>query len=234
MILCMTRRLNVFYKCMKLSWNTSKDYQVIEPDTKYYCKWSKGNNSKNIQSRVMMVLVHNTLCSRSVRSFSQIALTVFKLQSGQKIAFSYVKRGIIWKINMQELWFLCMTRRLNVLYKCMKFSWNTSKGYQIIEQTCNILCKWSKGNNFKNIQSRVMVFVHDTLCSRSVWKINMQELWFLCMTRRLNVLYKCMKFRWNISNSFQVIEWTWFCDRQPDSQTQGENNMSPDPFRGET
>ena len=31
-----------------------------------------------------MVLVHDTLCSRSVRSFNQIALTVFNLQSGQK------------------------------------------------------------------------------------------------------------------------------------------------------
>ena len=153
---------------------------------------------------------------------------MLKLQSGQKIAFSYVKRGIIWKINMQELWFLCMTCRLNVLYKCMKFRWNTSKGYQIIERTGDILCKWSKGNNFKNIQSRVMVLVHDTLWSRSVWKTNMQELWFLCMTRRVNVLYKWMKFRWNISNGYQVIEWTRFVtDRQADRRTQGENNMSP-------
>ena len=53
------------------------------------------------------------------------------------------------------------------------------------------------------------------------------------MTHRLNVLYKCMKFRRNISNGYQVIERTQFCDRQTDRQmdrrTQGENNMSPDP-----
>ena len=38
------------------------------------------------------------------------------------------------------------------------------------------------------------------------------------MTRRLNLLYKCMKFRWNIFYSFQVIEWTLFCDRQTDAR----------------
>ena len=54
-----------------------------------------------------------------------------------QIALSYITRGIIWKIYMQELWFLCMTRSLNVLYKCMKFRWNTSNGYQVIERTRN-------------------------------------------------------------------------------------------------
>ena len=38
---------------------------------------------------------------------------------------------------MQELWFLCMTCCLSVLYKCMKFGWNTSNGYQVIEQKRN-------------------------------------------------------------------------------------------------
>ena len=96
------------------------------------------SNSKNIQSSYGSCAWHIvSLCSRIVRSFNQIALTVFNLQSGQKIAFSYVTRGIIWKINMKELWFLCMTHRLNVLYKCMKFQWNTLKGYQVIEWTRN-------------------------------------------------------------------------------------------------
>ena len=43
----------------------------------------------------------------------------------------------------------------------------------------------------------------------------MQELWFLCITRRFNVLYKCMKIRL----SYQVIEWTLFCDGQTDRPT---------------
>ena len=78
----------------------------------------------------------------------------------------------------------------------------------------------------------------------------MQELCFLCMTRRPNVLYKFMKFRCNIFNGYQVIERTRFCDeqkgRQTDRQTnkqtdertdgqtdghKGLSNLSPDPFR---
>ena len=73
-------------------------------------------------------------------------------------------------------------------------------GYQVIERTqfCDYLCY--KGDNLK--------------------KKHMQELWFLCMTlRRLNVLYKCMKFRRNICNGYQVIERTRFCDGQTDTQT---------------
>ena len=56
-----------------------------------------------------------------------------------------------------------------------------------------------KGNNSKNIQA---------------------VLWFLCNRhRRLNLLYKCMKFRRNIPYGFQVIERTRFCDGQPYRQT---------------
>ena len=39
------------------------------------------------------------------------------------------------------------------------------------------------------------------------------------MTRGLNVLYQCMKFRLNICNGYQVIERTRFCDGQTDRQT---------------
>ena len=47
----------------------------------------------------------------------------------------------------------------------------------------------------------------------------MQELWFLCMTRHLNVLYKRMKVRCNVCNGYQVIERTPFCDGQTDRHT---------------
>ena len=73
------------------------------------------------------------------------------------------------------------------------------------------------------------------------------------MTRRPNVLNKCMKFRCNISNGYQVIERTRFCneqkgrqtDRQTDRQTnrrtdgrtdrrtQGEKQFISRPFQGE-
>ena len=71
-----------------------------------------------------MVLVHDKLshCVLEVYEVSTKQLQQCSTyKSGQRVAFSYVTRGIIWKKNKQELWFLCMTCCLNVLYKCMKF-----------------------------------------------------------------------------------------------------------------
>ena len=36
----------------------------------------------------------------------------------------------------------------------------------------------------------------------------MQEFWFICVIYRLNVLYKCMKFRLNTFNGYQDIKRT--------------------------
>ena len=101
------------------------------------------------------------------------------------------QREITPKISKAELWFLCMTHRLIVLYNCMKFHLNNFNGCQLTERTWN-----SIANDQREITS----------------KISKAELWFLCMTRRLNVLYKCMKFHLNIYNGYQVIERTRFCD----------------------
>ena len=68
-------------------------------------------------------------------SFIQIALTVFNLQSGHEIAFTYVARGIIKNIYKQELWFLCITSRLIMVYTCMKFHHNISISLQVLERT---------------------------------------------------------------------------------------------------
>ena len=64
----------------------------------------------------------------------------------------------------------------------------------------------------------------------------MQVLCFLCMARRLSVLYKCIQFRLNIPNGYQVIEQTRFCDEQTEEQTdrQGINNLSSNPSKWET
>ena len=82
-------------------------------------------------------------------------------------------KGNNFKMNMQRLLFLCMTCCLEVLYKCMKFRFNTFNCYQVIERTQN-----SIANGQKEITP----------------KVSKAELWFLSMTRCLNVLYKCMKF----------------------------------------
>ena len=96
---------------------------------------------------------------------------------------------------MQELWFLCMTCRLNVLYKCMKFGSNTSYGYQEIERTQS-----SIANDQRGITP----------------KISKAELWFLCMTCCLNVLYKYIKFcRLTSYRENKILRWT---DRRTDAR----------------
>ena len=86
-----------------------------------------------------------------------------------------------------ELWLLCMKHCLTVLYNCMKFRLNSFNGCQVTERTRN-----SIANDHREITP----------------KIYKAELWFLCMTHRLTVLYNCMKFRFNSFNGCKVTEWT--------------------------
>ena len=74
------------------------------------------------------------------------------------------------KLSEAELWFLCMTHRLIVLYNSMNFHLNNLNGCQLTERT---------RNSIANDQMEITP------------KISKAGLWFLCMTRRLNVLYKC-------------------------------------------
>ena len=97
------------------------------------------------------------------------------------------QREITQKISKAELWFLCITHRLIVLYNCMKIHPNNFNGCQLTEQTRN-----SIANDQREITP----------------KISKAELWFLCMIHRLNVLYKCMKFHQNNFNGCQLTERT--------------------------
>ena len=45
------------------------------------------------------------------------------------------QREITPKISKAELWFLCMTHCLIVLYNCMKFHFNSFNGCQVTERT---------------------------------------------------------------------------------------------------
>ena len=69
----------------------------------------------------------------------------------------------------------------------MKFRLNSFNGCQVTEQTRN-----SIANDQREITP----------------KIYKAELWFLCMTHRLIVLYNCKKFHLNSFNGFQLTEWT--------------------------
>ena len=126
------------------------------------------------------LIVLTTICS-----FNKISFTVFNLQSGHEIALTYVPRGIIWKIYKQELWLFCAWHVVSMCFtNVCSFIEISCNGYQVIERT-----------RFCDRKTHLMLSRRNYLKN-----ITMQELWFLCMTCRLNVLYKCMKFHWNICN----------------------------------
>ena len=87
------------------------------------------------------------------------------------------------KIYKSELWFLCMTHRLIVLYNCMKFHLNSFNACQLTERT---------RNNFANDQREITL------------KVTKAELWFLCMTHRLIVLSNWLKFHLNSFDGCQL------------------------------
>ena len=61
------------------------------------------------------------------------------------------QREITPTISKTELWFLCMTHRLIVIYNCMKFHLNRFNGCQLTEQTRNNIA-----NNQREIKGSVM------------------------------------------------------------------------------
>ena len=91
------------------------------------------------------------------------------------------------KISKAELWFMCMTHCLILLYNCMKFHLDSLSGCQLTERTQN-----SIANDQREINP----------------KISKAELWFLCMTHCLIVVYNCMKFHLNSFNGCHLTERT--------------------------
>ena len=143
----------------------------------------KGNNSKNIQSRVM-VLVHDTssyyllimlynCMNFHFNSFNGCQVTERTLNS-----IANDQREITPKIFKAELWFLCMTHRFIVRYKCMKFQPNSFNSVQLTERTRNCIYLCYKGDNLKNIYARVMVLVHDTSsqCAFQMYEVSLKYL----------------------------------------------------------
>ena len=115
---------------------------------------------------------------------------VVNLQSEHDIALQYNEREITLKISKAELWFLCMTHRLIVLYNCMKFNFYSFNGCQLTERTRNSIANDQR---------------------ERTPKISKAELWLLCMTHCLIELYNYMKFHLNNINGCQLTELTRNC-----------------------
>ena len=131
---------------------------------------------------------------------------VVNLQSGHEIALQYNQREITPKLSKAELWFLCMTHRLIVLYNCMKIHFYSFNVCQLTERTLNSI-------------------VYD---QREITpKRSKAELWFLCMTHRLIVLYNCIKFHLNNFNGCQLTE------RTQNSIANEKREITPKIFKAE-
>ena len=63
-------------------------------------------------------------------------------------------------------------------------------------------------------------------------KVGKQKLQFMCYARRLIVLYICVTFGKNISDSVRVMEWTRMIDAdgRTDTQNFGRYNIIPSPL----
>ena len=121
--------------------------------------------------------MHDTLsyCTLEKYEVSIKQLYSVQLTERTKIAISYVTRGIIWRINMQELWFCAW----HVVWMCFTNIWrfveiSPTNGYQVIEGTQNSIANDQREitpkhpkQSYRSCTRRIV-----SLCSRSVWSFN--------------------------------------------------------------
>ena len=107
--------------------------------------------------------------------FQSNSLNSVQLTERIKIAISYVTRGIIWRINMQELWFCAW----HVVWMCFTNIWrfveiSPTNGYQVIEGTRNSIANDQREITSKHPKQsyRSCTWRIVSLCSRSVWSFN--------------------------------------------------------------
>ena len=86
-----------------------------------------------------MVLVHDTLsyCALQLYEVSLNSFNGCQLTDWTRNSIVNDQREIPPKLSKAELWFLCMTHHLIVLYNCMKFHLNSFNGCQLTERTQN-------------------------------------------------------------------------------------------------
>ena len=186
-----TRNLSVLYKCTKFHWNNSYDFRVIKQTRN-----CMENNQREITHKILKPELWFLCMAHRLIMLNKCIKSYWKILNGFQViqwTWNYVEnnqREITTTILKPELWFLCMTHRLVMVYKCTKFNWKILNGFQVIQWTWNYV-----ENNQREITPKILK----------------PELWFLCMTHCLVMVYKCTKFHWKIFNGFQVIQRTRNC-----------------------
>ena len=225
--LCMKHCLIVLNNCVKFRLNSFNGCQVTEQTRN-----SIENDQREITPKIykaelqFLCMTHPLIVLNNCMKFHLNSFNGCQLTERTQNSIANDQREITPKICKAELWFLCMTHRLIVLYNCMKFHFNSFNGCQVTERTRNsiandqreitpkiskaelwflctthclivrYMCMKFQPNSFNSVQLTEQTRNSIANDQREITpKISKAELWFLCMTRRLNVLYKCMKFR---------------------------------------
>ena len=86
-----------------------------------------------------MVLMHEILsyCALQFMKFRLNSFNGCQLTEWTRNSIANDQREITPRISKAELWFLCMTDRLIVLYNCIKLNLNSFNGCQVTERTRN-------------------------------------------------------------------------------------------------
>ena len=173
---------------MKFNLNSFNGCQLTE-----WTQNSIANDQREITPKLSeaelwyLCMIHCLIVLNNCMKFHLNSFNGCQLTEWTRNSIANDQREITPKISKAESWFLCMTHRLVMLYNCMKFHLNNFNGCQLTEQTRNCIA------------------IHQREITP---KTSKAELWFLCMTHRLNVLYNCMKFHLNNFNGCQFTERT--------------------------
>ena len=111
----------MLYMSMKFHENILNGFQVVEGTQNYDCRISQGNNSKNVLTRVMVLV----LCT-----LSDDALYFYEVS---------------YRTRVTVLVFCTLSDDALYLHE------NILNGFRVIEQTQNYHCQISKGNDSKTI-----------------------------------------------------------------------------------
>ena len=141
---------------MKMSWMV---FKLKSDNEMTIVKFQRGITPKMYRQELQVLWSAVWWCLIVLWSYMILLLMIFKLQSGHKITIVKFQRGITPKMYRQVLGFLWSACCLMMLYISMKFHENILNGFQVFERTRNDHWQISKGNNSKNVFTRVMVLV---------------------------------------------------------------------------
>ena len=140
----------------------SKGYSSYRADTKLHLKWSRGNNSESMTTRVA-ILVCDTLLWLVLHNYKVSAKYSKRFLSYGADTKLHLKpsRGNNSESRTTRVVSLVHDTSWPVLHNC-KVSWLYSKGYSSNRADTNMHKKHQRGDNSKSIKARALIFVRDT------------------------------------------------------------------------